>query len=40
LQIALIKDSFKIYDPATETQVENVDPWNFWKKLVDLGDHI
>ena len=40
LQIALVKDQFKIYDPSTENEVSSIDSWEFWKKLVDLWDHI
>jgi lysyl-tRNA synthetase len=40
LQIALVKNQFKLYDPVTEKEIATIDSWDFWKKLVDLWDHI
>jgi hypothetical protein len=35
----LVKDQFKIYDPVKEQEIF-MDSWDFWKRLVDLGDHV
>ena len=40
LQIALVKGQFKLYDPVNDKEISSVDSWDFWKKLVDLWDHI